>query len=221
MSLPLLISVPHAGIQAPPEVEHLNLLMDDKIIEDSGEGAREIYDIQNEVAAFVTTEIARAFGDLNQAEDDRGPDGVVKSETIYKVAIYRMQLQVTQIHGFLSRYYRPYHQELSRLAQDVILGVDCHTMAAKTPPVCAASRVDRPMICLSNAGTTRSPEWFFRMADCLTDAFDGEVALNDSFRGGHIIRSLAVEVPWMQLEISRAEFMSLEEKKYCLQIILR
>jgi N-formylglutamate amidohydrolase len=87
VSLPLLISVPHAGIQVPPEIEHLNLLAVDQIIKDGDGGAREIFDFKDDVAAFITTEIARAFLDMNRPEDDRSSDGVVKTETIYQEPI--------------------------------------------------------------------------------------------------------------------------------------
>jgi N-formylglutamate amidohydrolase len=35
----------------------------------------------------------------------------------------------------IEKYHRPYHQKLTRFAEQAILGVDCHTMAEKGPPV--------------------------------------------------------------------------------------
>ncbi len=213
MSLPLLISVPHAGILVPPEVENLNLLTSDQIIKDGDEGARELFATESEVAAFVTTEIARAFVDMNRPADDRGCDGVVKTETIYREPIYARPLREKQIHQLLSRYYYPYHRRLSERTAGVLLGIDCHTMAETAPPISSDAGTARPFICLSDADGTCSKEWTSLMADCLEAEFGCPVSINNPFRGGFIIRSHATEIPWLQLELSRAPFVPLSEKK--------
>ena len=75
MTLPLLISVPHAGLRVPPEAERFCKLTETEIAKDGDEGAAEIYTIESEVECYVTTDIARAIVDLNRAEDDRRKDG--------------------------------------------------------------------------------------------------------------------------------------------------
>jgi len=215
VSLPLLISVPHAGLDIPAELKEINLLTPEQIVEDGDEGAGEIFAIADEVTSLVTTEIARAFVDMNRPENDRASDGIVKTETIYKVPIYREPLAEEQIAFLLDHYYRPYHQELNRLSSDVILGIDCHTMAAEAPPICTDAGVQRPPICLSNGDGTCSQEWLESMVDCLRESLQCDVSINDPFKGGHIIRSHAAELPWMQLELSRASFMPDEDKRHC------
>ena len=75
MTLPLLLSVPHAGLVIPPEVQDLCALRKEEIIEDGDEGAAEIFlPLQREVSAMVTTLVARAILDMNRAEEDRGKD---------------------------------------------------------------------------------------------------------------------------------------------------
>jgi len=213
MKLPLLISVPHAGLAVPPEVEAINLLTPEQIAEDGDEGAGEIFALADEVAAFLTTEIARAFVDMNRSEHDRSADGVVKTETIYKQPVYRQPLTPEQVNELLANYHRPYHSELARLSSAARLGIDCHTMAALAPPICADAGAVRPDICLSDGDGACPRDWLDRMADCLAESFGREVSLNQPFKGGHIIRSHAGELPWMQLEISRASFMPIEEKQ--------
>jgi len=213
MNLPLLISVPHGGVRIPPEVESLNALTLEQIIEDSDEAATDIYPFRGAVTAFVATDIARAYVDVNRAETDRGKDGVVKTHTIYEVPIYRQPLQIKHIHMLLTRYYRPYHSKLTLLSGGVKLGIDCHTMAALAPPMSADAKSKRPSICLSCADGTCPKDWFDLMAECLAGSFGCEVSLNDPFKGGHIIRHHATELPWMQLELSRAEFTGLAEKR--------
>ena len=90
MTLPLLLSVPHAGLRVPPEVQAICTLSEADIIKDGDEFAREIYaPLETEVAAFLTTDIARAVVDLNRAEDDFHKDGVIKRHTCWDVPVYR------------------------------------------------------------------------------------------------------------------------------------
>jgi formiminoglutamase len=181
---------------------------------DGDEGAAEIYDISDEVEAFVDTDIARAIVDVNRREDDRKPDGVVKTRTIWNVRIYREPLDEEVIERLLSGYYRPYHRSLSSLASGgVRLGIDCHTMVAEAPPIAADAGRPRPALCLSNADVTCPEEWIKGLAGCLKKAFGHEVKMNFPFKGGYIIRAHCSELPWIQLEISRGLLMSTVEKR--------
>ncbi|MBL7144710.1 MAG: hypothetical protein ISS76_10795 [Phycisphaerae bacterium] len=40
------------------------------------------------MAAYITTDIARAIVDMNRAEHDRGQDGIVKTHTCYNAREY-------------------------------------------------------------------------------------------------------------------------------------
>lgn len=213
MTLPLLISVPHAGLRVPPEVEKLCILTEDEIIRDGDEGADRIYHpLKERVAAFVTTDVARAIVDMNRAEGDRRKDGVVKTHTCWNVPVYGEDPGEGIFRNLIMKYHRPYHKQLTCFVDDVILGVDCHTMAAEGPPIGPDSGVTRPHICLSDYGGTCPREWTLSMAACLEQAFGTKVSINHPFRGGYIIRSHAKEVPWMQLELSRGNFMRNTEK---------
>ncbi len=214
MSLPLLISVPHAGLSVPPEAAPYCILTARQIAEDGDEGAAEIYDVEDRVAAFVTTDVARAIVDVNRAEDDRRADGVVKTHTCWDVPVYRESLPEDAVEQLLARYYRPYHAQLSKLAgTGVRLGVDCHTMAAKGPPIGPDPDAERPWVCLSNAEGACPQAWFDSLAAALERAFEHPIARNTPFQGGYIIRSHAGELPWVQLELSRATFLTNREKR--------
>lgn len=215
MILPLLISVPHAGLKVPPEVKGLCTLTERQIVEDGDEGAAEIYSIQEEVVSFVTTDVARAIVDLNRAEDDRRADGVVKTHTVWEVPVYRQPLSEELMDILLTKYYRPYHRHLSILAKNVKLGADCHTMAAVGPPVASDAGKQRPLICLSNGEGTCPEYWLNRLTECLENSFQVKVSINSPFKGGHIIRSHAHEIPWVQVELSRAPFLSIAQKRSC------
>jgi formiminoglutamase len=212
--LPLLLSVPHGGERIPPEVEEICILTPQQVLEDGDEGAREIYDLEEHVAGFVTTDIARAIVDLNRAEDDFSRDGVIKTHTCWDVPVYRSAPPAETTERLIQKYYLPYHQRLRHLAAgEARLGIDCHTMAAHGPPVGPDTGRERPHLCLSDADGTLPQEWFALLADCLETAFGTRPSLNEPFRGGYIIRSHAAELPWVQLEISRAAFMPFGDKR--------
>ena len=213
MRLPVLISVPHAGLEIPTEVKDLCILGKQDIIKDGDEGAAEIYlALKKEVSAMVTTDVARAIIDMNRPEDDRTRDGIVKTRTCWNVPVYGRFPSEENIKRLILKYYRPYHSDLSRLVRGARLGLDCHTMAAEGPPVGPDPGVRRPRICLSNGDGTCPREWMQSLAGCFKKAFKTEIAINQPFKGGHIIRSHAKELPWIQLELSREEFLSNEGK---------
>lgn len=212
MKLPLLISVPHAGLSVPDEVKEICVLTHEQIIADSDDGAADIYAFESIVTSFVTTEIARAVIDLNRSEEDRGSDGVVKTNTCYGIPVYREPLSVDLVENLLELYYRPYHRRLTELAKDAKLGLDCHTMAAYGPQIAKDAGLERPRVCLSNADQTCPRAMIEALASCFERVFNKAPVLNSPFTGGHIVRSHALELPWIQFELSRAPFMSNWEK---------
>jgi formiminoglutamase len=213
--MPLLVSVPHAGLEIPDILAPYLVISDDEIARDGDEQAAEIYwPLEAEVAAFATTRVARVAVDMNRAEDDRRPDGVVKTHSCWGVPVYREFPPDDVIEQLLSRYYRPYHAKLTALAgSGVRLGVDCHTMAAVAPPIAPDPGRKRPAACLSNGDGTCPEEWMASLAACLGDALGHLVAINDPFRGGYITRTHASELPWVQLELSRGGFLGIHEKR--------
>lgn len=215
VKLPLLASVPHGGVRVPPEAAPYCRLTEDDVRRDGDECASEIYAISTEVEAFVSTEIARAIVDLNRAVDDRRPDGVVKTHTCLDVPVYEPFPPDHVIDGLLESYYHPYHRRLTELAgSGVRLGVDCHTMLAVGPPMGPMAGEERPRICLGDVdGSSCPPEISDALAGALAGAFGVEVIRNAPFKGGYITRTHSAELPWIQIELSRAPFMTSGEKR--------
>ncbi|MBD3267968.1 N-formylglutamate amidohydrolase [bacterium] len=214
VTLPVILSLPHAGLEVPNLVKNACRLTRQDIIADGDEGAAAIYDLKNEVSQFITTPIARAIVDLNRSPDDRNKDGVVKTHTCWDVPIYDPQPDRAVIDRLLQTYYYPYHQKLSHPKKDIRFGLDCHTMAEFAPPIEDQPGTRRPSICLSNVnGLTFPDKWMERFRDLLLEQFDIFVQINHPFRGGYIIRRHYHERPWLQVEFSRAAFLPNEEKR--------
>ena len=213
MTLPVLLSVPHAGLRIPSEVAGICVLSQEDVREDGDGGAAEIYYPLNSASAeFITTDIARAVVDLNRAPDDFRKDGVIKTHTCWDVPVYRRPPSAPVVRMLLDRYYHPYHERLSTAARKVRLGIDCHTMAAVGPPVGPDAGADRPPVCLSNADGTCPPEWLAALGRLLAERLGAAPSLNHPFRGGYIIRRHGREIPWLQVEFSRAPFLTDREK---------
>lgn len=214
MKLPLLASVPHAGLVIPAKLAARCRLTPAEVIEDGDAGAREIYQLADALAGFVTTDIARAVLDMNRAENDRRRDGIVKTHTCWNVPIWSEPLESSDVEWLLETHYRPYHGQLARLARvgEARLGVDLHTMAAFGPPVGPDPGTERPAACIGDGGGACPWAWAKQLAACLQDALGREVTINEPFAGGHITRSHAAELPWVQLELSRAPYLSNAEK---------
>ena len=68
-------------------------------------------------------------------------------------------------------------------------------------------------MCLGNADGTCPEEWMACLKRSFREQFGPRVAVNEPFRGGFITRSHAAEMPWVQLELSRAAFATDSEKR--------
>ena len=223
MTLPLLLSVPHAGTHVPPEAEPHCILTPAQIAADGDEGAAEIYALADHVETHITTDVARAIVDLNRAPDDFRPDGVIKTHTCWKEPVYSRFPPPEVVQALLERYWQPYHRQLQEhgASSGFLLGVDGHTMAATGPPVGPDAGAARPRACISNDDRTCPSEWMTALQKLLARRLDGPVTINTPFRGGYIIRTHAAEMPWLQIELSRAPFMSNEQKRQAVLGTLR
>ncbi len=224
---PFLISIPHGGDRVPPEVQERVVLSPQELSYNSDPRTREIYDFRERVAGVIDTPIARSIIDLNRAPYDlppRNPDGVLKVVTATGTPVYREGRfpELHLINRLLGRYYYPYHRRISDLLESGRIGVafDCHSMLPFAPLMWPDSGKSRPIICLGNSGDSKGeasnrrspptcpPAWIRELAGTFHEVFGdfGEVAINEPYPGGFIIRShfRQKRIPWIQVEISRA-----------------
>jgi formiminoglutamase len=97
-------------------------------------------------------------------------------------------------------------------APDVVLGLDCHSMAEHAPPIEMQPGCSRPLICLGNAyGRSCEMRYAKTLAACFREVFAlevGLVTLNEPFLGGFITRTHGNNpIPWIQLEINRSLYL--------------
>jgi formiminoglutamase len=218
--LPVLLSIPHGGTEVPEELRDRVCITPRDLFDDSDACTVDIYDLGSEVRCVVTSDIARAFVDLNRAPDDRPPenaDGVVKTATCFNRPIYipGREVDAALTERLLARYHTTYHDRLRAAAADpgIALALDCHSMLAAAPPISSQQGRARPLFCLSNLdGTTASHELLAQLADAISRAYHisaAQVGLNDPFKGGYITqRHGGGRLPWIQVEMNRVLYLA-------------
>jgi formiminoglutamase len=236
MREPILVSIPHGGWNVAEEIQEIWALSPKDALHDGDPFTARIYDFSDRVSRQLVMEQFRAVVDLNRAPDDIAPknkDGVIKSHTCYDVEVYKPGcLPDERLKKLLlDKYYFPYHRQLEACLDldDVKFGVDCHSMAAVSPPIEADAGTPRPLICLGNLGDaegavtpefgriTCSEEMLRFMCEEFAAVFRHEdlelevpaaATMNVPFNGGYITRRMGNRgVPFVQIEMSRALYL--------------
>jgi formiminoglutamase len=218
--LPVLLSIPHGGRDIPTELRDRVSITPHDLFDDGDAFTLDIYDLGDEVARVVRTDVARAFVDVNRAPDARPPefpDGVVKSATCLQRPIYQAGLEpgndLTEL--LIARYHAPYHARLEQATSDagIRLALDCHSMLPTPPPIETHGGEPRPLFCLSNGeGATAPSALLEELAAAIASTFEIEptdVRQNDPFQGGYIIRRHGRRrTPWIQVEMNRNQYLA-------------
>ena len=217
--LPFLISIPHAGETIPECVRDLVALTRADIVEDADAFTDQIYDLREHVHTVIQSDTARAVVDLNRDVTQmppRHPDGVLKTVTSYKKPVYREGRfpDPGLVDRLIAEQYQPYHDKIRATMRtpDVVLGLDCHSMAEQAPPIEEQPGRRRPLICLGNAyGRACEMRYVETLAACFREVFvleEEQVTLNEPFSGGFITRTHGNNpIPWIQLEINRSLYL--------------
>ena len=223
--IPLLVSIPHGGVEVPEELQDHMALSARDIQYYSDPGSLLIFDLSGTVEAVTRTSISRLVVDLNRPPyhlPPAHPDGVVKTRTVDGREVYREGRfpEPRLIHRMLLRHYFPYHDGIDRIIDSgrVRLGIDCHTMLPVGPPTHRDAGRKRPLICLGNNGdregnslpgrlTTCPPAWLQALSCEFSREFPSAdaIRLNDPFAGGFVclMHFWRRGIPWIQIEVNR------------------
>lgn len=218
---PVLLSIPHGGLEVPEELEGRLAVSDSDVLYDGDSFAAQIYDLGGKARHTIKARVARAFVDVNRSLrrlPPAHPDGLLKSLTCQGKPVYANGSEPDEglARALIARYYHPYHREIQRSVRelDLQLCLDCHTMLPAAPGMAPDRRgSERPAFCLSNVdGRTCSAEMIELLASCISESYGvgrDRVWLNSPFSGGHITRTYGGNpVPWIQVEMNRSLYMA-------------
>lgn len=166
--LPFVLSIPHAGLETPPEVAGRIALDETDLFNECDLWADRLFDFwaapasghslrYQGVLATVDTQIARAIVDVNRSPDSlNDPDGVVKTRTSYGAEVYAKVPALAEREALRDHYWGDFHTRLQTALSEadgrVRLLLDCHNMAQTGPSHYDFPGKPRPLVCIANLG---------------------------------------------------------------------
>ncbi len=220
-TLPLLISMPHAGVRLTPAVE-AGLIEPARSLPDTDWHIPRLYDFAVSMgASVVSAEYSRFVIDLNRPDDDKPlyvgattglyPATLFDGTPLFKDGLAPSALERTD---YLERIWRPYHdtlrQELARLREQFgyVLLWDAHSIRSHVPHLFDGTLPD------FNLGTFNGASCHPQLAEQLqavcASAKGYSHVLNGRFKGGHITRHYgdpAKHIHAVQLELAQSTYM--------------
>ena len=219
---PLLVSMPHVGLEVPPEIE-ARFTEEAKTLPDTDWHVDRLYDFLEELdATVIAARYSRYVIDLNRAPDDRAlyaganntelcPTTTFFERPIYKDGEAPDEAEVAERREV---YWRPYHDKLKETLEELlaehgrVLLWDAHSIRSRVPRFFNGKLPDL------NLGTADGASVDPALADVLVSeaamAGDYSAVLNGRFKGGYITRAHgdpARGVQAVQLELSQATYM--------------
>ena len=217
---PLLVSMPHSGLNLTPEVQGC-LTTEALALPDTDWYIPEVYDFLAELKVGVLkANYSRYVIDLNRPEDDKPlyaskTTGLFPDILFSEGCMFKDGAQVSQQHqqACIEHIWQPYHQqlrrELARLKRRFGYAIlfDAHSIRAQVPMFFDGTLPDFNLG--TNAGQACSPELLTAAEQSLADGGYTQVS-NGRFKGGYITRSHGQpeqHTHAFQLELSQATYM--------------
>ena len=233
--VPLFVDVSRSGREYPKQYRsplpfttvHDNVSM---YVEDLWAGAPGVG------ATLLHCSFPNTWIDVNRSELDMDPDvvdgkwpvelkptartkeglGLIKTKARYGEPFQERRLTVPEIEERLVRYYRPYHLELKRIADDlhhrfgVLRHISCHCMSAVGAPTHPDAGKPRADFCVSDLkGETATPAAMELIVETLK-SYGYSVSVNEPYIGNELIRRIgdpARRIDSIQVEINKKLFM--------------
>jgi N-formylglutamate deformylase len=200
MTLPFLVSLPHASSDLPDHVRAHIALNDEEIREASDLGTREIFG-SLPVQAVLCAAWSRLLVDLNRSPAQRDQKGVIARIDYQGRSVYRDSFfpDEVEFERRLNLYYWPYHHRLAQALErpEITVLFDCHSLVGIGPPEAPDPGKRRCDIVLGNNGDlhgnrTSHHGWTTcgkEALGCMKEAFERvglRVSLNHPYSGGFI-----------------------------------
>ncbi|HKS14777.1 MAG TPA: N-formylglutamate deformylase [Pseudomonas sp.] len=219
--LPLLVSIPHAGLRLTPAVAR-GLVASARGLPDTDWHIPRLYSFARELGASVVAgEYSRFVIDLNRPEDDQ-PLYAGATTGLYPATLFDgqplfadgMAPAAEERAGCLELIWRPYHEaiqrELARLREvfGYALLWDAHSIRSHVPRLFDGALPDFNFGTFN--GASCAPELAERLLAVCAEASDYSHVLNGRFKGGHITRHYGdpqKQVHAVQLELAQRTYM--------------
>ncbi|MFJ4154384.1 N-formylglutamate deformylase [Pseudomonas sp. NPDC089752] len=219
--LPLLISMPHAGVKLTPAVDQ-GLVEAARSLPDTDWHIPRLYDFSRELgASVVAAEYSRFVIDLNRPDDDKPlyagattglyPGTLFEGEPLFKPGL---EPGAEERSTYLQQIWRPYHktiqQELARLREvhGYALLWDAHSIRSLIPHLFEGKLPDFNLGTFN--GASCDPGLAEQLKNVCAEAQGYSHVLNGRFKGGHITRHYgdpANHVHAVQLELAQSTYM--------------
>jgi N-formylglutamate deformylase len=221
--LPLLVSIPHAGVDVPPSIRE-RFTAAGRDLPDTDWYVDQLYDFARELgASIIKANYSRYVVDLNRSPDSsalyaaNATSPVCPTMTFSGAAIYSSAAAFSdaEIQPRIAEYWQPYHRriaaELARIKAEHgrALLWDAHSIASEVPALFPGVLPE------FNLGTRENASCPERVATSLVQLVKSESAfsavLNGRFKGGYITMQYgrpADGVYAVQLELAQRTYMS-------------
>ena len=219
--LPLLISMPHAGLRLTPAVE-AGLVEPARSLPDTDWHLPQLYAFAAEQgASILAAEYSRFVIDLNRPADDQplyagATTGLYPATLFDGSPLFREGLApaAAERAHYLAQIWTPYHQtlaqELARLRDEFgyALLFDAHSIRSRVPRLFEGRLPDFNLGTFD--GASCAPSLASRLSGICANATGYSQVLNGRFKGGHITRHYGNptgHIHAVQLELAQSTYM--------------
>ncbi|MFJ4052359.1 MULTISPECIES: N-formylglutamate deformylase [unclassified Pseudomonas] len=219
--VPLLISMPHAGLRLTPAVRD-GLVDQARSLPDTDWHIPRLYDFARELgASVVAAEYSRFVIDLNRPDDDKPlyagattglfPAALFEGQPLFKEGC---EPSAEERKVYLEQIWRPYHQvieqELARLRSEFGYALlwDAHSIRSFIPHLFEGRLPDFNLGTFN--GASCAPGLVERLQSVCAQAHGYSHVLNGRFKGGHITRHYGDpggHIHAVQLELAQSTYM--------------
>lgn len=229
--VPIVISVPHCGIDFPDEIKDQFKKKLIKSPDDTDWFVDQLYDFAPAMGiTMIVANYSRWAIDLNRDKNNKPlySDGRIITglcpvtsflgEPIYKDE--RTEVEPPEIKRRIDLYYSPYHQQIERLLSEhkkkfgKVLLWDCHSIRQSVPTI---YKEKFPDLILGDANGTSASPGLIETALSVLDHGGYSASHNHPFKGGYITRCYgkpSANQHALQLEMSKVNYLDDTEKKY-------